>query len=48
MERGYAVVTGPTGVVLRRAIDVNPGDRVEIELAEGALSASVTGVKSPQ
>jgi exodeoxyribonuclease VII large subunit len=48
LERGYAVVSGPAGVALRRATDVNPGDRIEIELAEGALSASVAEVKSPR
>lgn len=48
LERGYAVVSGPTGEVLRRATDVTPGDGIEIELAEGALSASVTQVKSAQ
>jgi exodeoxyribonuclease VII large subunit len=47
LERGYAVVTGPTGDVLRRAAGMSPGDRIEVELAEGGLSASVTGLRGP-
>jgi exodeoxyribonuclease VII large subunit len=45
LERGYAVVSGPGGSVLRRAEDVKPGDRIHVDLAEGALSASVTDVE---
>ena len=46
LERGYAVVVGPDGAVLRRAAMVRSGDSIEVELADGALSASVTEVRS--
>ncbi|HUE60470.1 MAG TPA: exodeoxyribonuclease VII large subunit [Acidimicrobiales bacterium] len=46
LERGYAVVVGPGGAVLRRAAEVSPGDSIEVELADGGLSASVTEARS--
>lgn len=46
LERGYAVVKRPDGEVLRSAAGVGQGDRIEVDLAEGALSASVIEVKS--
>ena len=44
LGRGYAVVTGPDGAVLRHAESVVPGDRVGITLASGRLSARVEEV----
>ena len=41
LERGYAVVTGPDGSVLRCASDVGPGDLVRARLAEGVVTAAV-------
>lgn len=41
LSRGYAVVTGEKGNVLREAGKVAPGDRVRIRLAEGELSAEI-------
>jgi exodeoxyribonuclease VII large subunit len=46
LRRGFAVVAGPGGKVVRRAGDVRPGDRIEVELADGGLSAGVTEVRS--
>ena len=46
LERGYAVVVGPDGAVLRRAADVSRGVSIEVELADGGLSASVTEIRS--
>jgi exodeoxyribonuclease VII large subunit len=43
LQRGYAVVTGPDGAVLRRAVDVTAGEQVGIQLADGALLATVDG-----
>jgi exodeoxyribonuclease VII large subunit len=45
LERGYAVVTGPDGTVLRQAGAVAPGDPIEVRLAEGRLTATVTSAK---
>jgi exodeoxyribonuclease VII large subunit len=44
LERGYAVVTGPDGAVVRRAGDLAVGDPVGVRLGHGRLSAVVTGV----
>jgi exodeoxyribonuclease VII large subunit len=44
LERGYAVVTGPDGAVLREAATVEAGDRVHVRLARGALGARVTDI----
>ncbi len=41
LERGYAVVTGPDGAVLRRAGQVAVGDRVRARLAEGSVTALI-------
>ena len=41
LERGYAVVTGPDGAVLRRSGQVEIGERVGVRLAEGTLTAVV-------
>jgi exodeoxyribonuclease VII large subunit len=43
LGRGYAIVRAGD-VVLRTAAEVEPGDRVQVELAEGAFSASVENV----
>lgn len=44
LERGYAVVTAAGGTVIRRAVDVSPGDAIDVRLAEGSLLASVTAL----
>lgn len=45
LSRGYAVCVDPaTGRVVRRAADVDPGDRVAISLGEGALGCRVETV----
>jgi len=46
LERGYAVVTGPDGVVVRRAGNLTAGDSVGVRVAEGCLGATVTEVHS--
>ncbi|MGH9115162.1 MAG: exodeoxyribonuclease VII large subunit [Acidimicrobiales bacterium] len=46
LERGYAVVTGPDGSVLRRAASVRAGDPVEVHLSAGSLAATVTEVRN--
>jgi exodeoxyribonuclease VII large subunit len=44
LERGYAVVRGPDGAVLRAAGAVAVGDAVTVELAAGRLRARVEGL----
>src|SRR5688572_30437952 len=44
LERGYAVVTGPDGAVLREASAVEQGDSLRVRLARGALGARVIDI----
>ncbi len=41
LARGYAIVRGPDGEVLRRAAEASPGERLDIRLHEGSLHARV-------
>jgi exodeoxyribonuclease VII large subunit len=41
LERGYAVVQRPDGVVVRRPGDVDQGDALRVRLAEGEIAATV-------
>jgi exodeoxyribonuclease VII large subunit len=43
LDRGYAVVTGPEGTVVRSASELQVGDAVGIRLAAGRVGATVTG-----
>jgi exodeoxyribonuclease VII large subunit len=43
LRRGYAIVQGPDGHVVRAAIEVTEGDPLRIRLADGAISAKVSG-----
>lgn len=45
LERGYAVVRGEDGAVVRDAAGVRPGQRVDVELAAGRLGARVEEVR---
>ncbi len=47
LERGYAVVSGPDGSVLRSAGEVGVGDLVRARLARGVVTASVVAVSEP-
>ncbi|MCC6476065.1 exodeoxyribonuclease VII large subunit, partial [bacterium] len=47
LQRGYAVVRGPKGLVLRSASSVKPGDLLDIELADGNLSARTVQPNTP-
>jgi exodeoxyribonuclease VII large subunit len=46
LERGYAVVTGPGGQVLRSAAGLRAGDQVRARLARGEIIASVLEVSA--
>ncbi len=45
LERGYAVVTGPDGSVVRRADSLERGEPVQVRLAVGRLDAEVTSIE---
>ena len=42
LDRGYALVYGPDGMLLRDSASVQPGETLRARLARGALSAQVT------
>jgi exodeoxyribonuclease VII large subunit len=44
LERGYAIVTGADGSVVREASSLRVGDPIGVRLAEGRIGAVVTGV----
>jgi exodeoxyribonuclease VII large subunit len=44
LERGYAVVTGPDGVVVRQAGSLRVGDPIAVRLAAGGVAATVTAI----
>jgi exodeoxyribonuclease VII large subunit len=45
LERGYALVYGPDGKLLRSSDDVDTGDRMTAQLARGRVRATVTGTE---
>lgn len=47
LERGYAVVRGSGGGVVRDAAGVHPGDRVEVTVAMGTFAADVVASELP-
>ncbi|HEX3851030.1 MAG TPA: exodeoxyribonuclease VII large subunit, partial [Polyangiaceae bacterium] len=45
LERGYALVYGPDGGLLRASTEVQQGEQITARLHQGSLSATVTGKK---
>jgi exodeoxyribonuclease VII large subunit len=45
LERGYAIVRGPSGAIVRRASQVAKGERIDVRLAGGELRAQVEDVR---
>ena len=43
LNRGYAIVTGKSGAVIRRATQAKAGDALRVKLGSGALATTVTG-----
>lgn len=43
LQRGYAIAMRAGGQVVRRAAEVGPGEPLRVRLAEGELTATVTG-----
>lgn len=48
LGRGYAIVRGPDGDIIRDADNLSPGDRISARVARGEIEAEVTSVKSGQ
>lgn len=46
LKRGYSYTLGPNGEILRRAIDVTPGDRVTTVLGEGRIESVIEGTQT--
>jgi exodeoxyribonuclease VII large subunit len=45
LERGYAIVRTESGDVLASTVDVSPGERVDVTLANGGLGARVEEIR---
>ncbi len=45
LERGYSIVRGPNGVVLRDARSVKSGDPIVVKLQRGEIGARVDSVR---
>ncbi len=45
LARGYGVVTDESGRAVRKATDVEIGDRLHVRLSEGSLDCTVSGRK---
>jgi exodeoxyribonuclease VII large subunit len=46
LDRGYAIVRGPTGKILRQASDVARGDQLHVKLAQGRLTCTTLEVNN--
>ena len=44
LRRGYSVVTGEDGQILRSAAELSPGQEIRVRMAEGSARAQVTGI----
>ena len=43
LERGYTLVSGPSGALLKCAADANPGDKIRVFFPDGTLNCTVNG-----
>ena len=43
LQRGFAVISGPDGALLRSVTTVRPGSPIQVRLSDGRLDAEVTG-----
>jgi exodeoxyribonuclease VII large subunit len=46
LARGYAIVWGPKGTILRQASEVAPGEQIRIKLNQGRLACLIQEVKN--
>ena len=42
LDRGYAIVTGPSGAIVKSSAAASPGSAIKVRLAEGRLDATVS------
>jgi exodeoxyribonuclease VII large subunit len=47
LERGFALVRGPDGRLVQRCSDLHPGQRIELQLADGRAKAEVQPPEPP-
>ena len=45
LKRGYVLVTGGKGVVVKRASSLNEGDRIRVMFSDGTVEAEVINCK---
>ena len=48
LDRGYAIVTGPSGAILKNSAAAPPGSAIQVRLARGRLDATVSKTSEPQ
>lgn len=48
LSRGYSLVTDSSGVVLKSASGLKPGDCIRVMFEDGAIEATVQGISAPQ
>lgn len=41
LDRGYAIVRGPAGGIIRNALDLNIGERIDVEFGSGRAQADI-------
>ena len=47
LDRGYAILQGPSGMAIRRSTDVTPGEAIRARLAHGHLQLRVESCEPP-
>jgi exodeoxyribonuclease VII large subunit len=47
LDRGYAIVTGPTGAIVKDSAAAPPTSTIQVRLARGRLSATVANAREP-
>lgn len=45
LERGYTLVTGSGGALLKRAADANPGERIKVLYPDGNLKCTIIEIE---
>ncbi|MER1968589.1 exodeoxyribonuclease VII large subunit [Castellaniella sp. GW247-6E4] len=47
LGRGYAIVRGPSGNIVKNALDLNIGERIDVEFGSGRAQADIVHTESP-
>ncbi len=47
LGRGYAIVRAPSGNIVKNALDLNIGERIDVEFGSGRAQADIVRIESP-